>query len=432
MKSLSRQLKQKFEARPQTLDILLLFCLAFFLRAIYAYRNLWIASDSLEYLTLAKNLTFHHVFSFGSNPSELIPTAFRPPLYPALISLFWWSEEPPLTIVLFLQAFLGALTVMLVYKLAVRHFNRRVAVIAAIALSIEPFTINYTATVMTETLFTFLVVLAAYFWDYKRYVIGGFIFGLCALVRPTVVPFLILLPLLSIFSVWSSYRKAFLTIVLVAAATVSIWTVRNALVFNQIILVSSFGFGMNLLCGTMEVPMLADEGWNIVKADPAIQQMYLDLKNGKPETEVDRRVFREGLQRIVSHPVSWLKARAKQYPRLFIDSAPYILGRNNMRLEDALREGKWFFIIYKLAFASRFFIAVGLALIGIFLLRERLAELGSIVLFPLFLMLIHLPLWTENRYLLPMLPFMFILAAFTLNRFLMKLPLFQNVEGKTA
>jgi hypothetical protein len=145
--------------------------------------------------------------------------------------------------------------------------------------------------------------------------------------------------------------------------------------------------------------------------------MRRDLQNGMTETEADRKLFKEALRRIVSNPVGWLKVRARQYTRLYIDSAPYILGKNNIRLEEAIRDGQWLYIVYKLVFTLRIFLVVALFWIGIFLARDRLAELSNIILFPVFLMLIHIPLWSENRYLLPLVPFVCIMAAYTLNKF---------------
>ncbi len=107
------RLNQKFKTKYKVLDELLLFCSAFFLRAFYVSRNHYLTGDSHDYLTLAKNLAFHHVFSLDRSESALAPTAFRPPLYPVLISLFWQHEEVPLTAVLYLQAMLGALTVVI-------------------------------------------------------------------------------------------------------------------------------------------------------------------------------------------------------------------------------------------------------------------------------------------------------------------------------
>jgi hypothetical protein len=78
------RLNQKFKTKYKVLDELLLFCSAFFLRAFYVSRNHYLTGDSHDYLTLAKNLAFHHVFSLDRSESALAPTAFRPPLYPVV------------------------------------------------------------------------------------------------------------------------------------------------------------------------------------------------------------------------------------------------------------------------------------------------------------------------------------------------------------
>lgn len=406
---------QKTKFLYQNSTSLILFGLALSLRISYVARANWLAGDSYDYLNIAKNLAYYFSFGFGKTESAIRLTSSRPPLYPILISLFWW-DGPPIKVILFLQAVLGAITVLLVYHLAKRTFDKRVALIAAILVLLEPFTIHYTASIMTETLFTFLVILGLWLLDLKKHIPAGIVFGLATLTRPTAAPFLFLLAGISLFPIWSAYRRAFLTVFVSALMTVSIWTIRNAVVFNEFIPISSTGYGYNLLTGTLNVPMIADEGWEIVKADPAIQQRRQNIKNGWSESESDRELFREALRRIVSDPVAWLKARAKQYTRLYIDSAPYILGRNNIRLEDAIQDGHWFFIIFKLLLVSRTFIALGLSIVAIVLLRNRFAEISHLILFPVYLMLVHLPLWTENRYLLPIAPFLCILSAYSLVR----------------
>jgi len=52
-----------------------------------------------------------------------------------------------------------------------------------------------------------------------------------------------------------------------------------------------------------------------------------------------------------------------------------------------------------------------LAIYGMFLERRRFVSLTHIILFPIFLCLIHLPMWIEGRYSLPMMPLVLILAA---------------------
>lgn len=394
------------------IPIILVAFYAFVVRVFYFSRNSFIAGDSYDYLNLAKNLATHHLYGFGEAAARF-PSAFRPPLYSFVISLFWGTGNPEWITLLF-QAFLGAITVLLVYFLAKRHFGEKIAIISAIFLAIEPFTIHFTAGIMSETLFTFLLVSGLFAFDHKKYALSGLVFGLASLTRPVILPFLLLLLLLSVFKAYSHYRKPVLTVLAITLATISIWTIRNAVVFKEFIPISTTGYGYNLLCGTLDVPMLSDEGWDIVAADPAIKERMQNIKDGMSESKAERELFKKALDRIISNPKEWLRVRAKQYTRLFIDSAPYLLGRNNIRIEDAVRDGNWFFILYKVLLTSRIFLFVGLSLIALLLLRRRLVELSHIVLFPVFLMLIHIPLWTENRYLLPMFPIICILATYTL------------------
>lgn len=408
-------LKRVFRAAGINSNVIFLFIASFVLRTSYIlWKGSWLAGDSHDYLNIAKNIAFFFSFSFGKDGSALTATAFRPPIYPLLISPFYRTGYP-IESILLIQIILGSATVSLAYLLAKRHFGVRIATVGALALMIEPFTIHYTSGVMTETLFTFLVVLGVYLIDKKNWVFAGTVFGLAALTRPAIVFFLVGLVFLSIFSVWSSRRRAFFTVLIVAAATVSIWSVRNAIVFKEFIPISSTGYGYILLCGTLDVPMLSDEGWNIVKNDSAIKQRLKNIKRGWTESAADRELFREALRRILSNPATWLRVRVKQYIRLYIDSAPYILGRSNMRIGDAIQNGNWLFVAFKFLLVGRSFIAVGLALIAIFLLRNKLDKLIHIFLFPVAMMLIHIPLWTENRYLLPIVPFLCILGAYTLT-----------------
>lgn len=396
-------------------SIIVIFSVSFILRFFYVSRNSWLAGDSYDYLSLAKSLALQSTYGFW-NENLITSSAFRPPFYPFIVSLFWWSENAE-SLVLYLQVFLGSLTVLLTYFLAKKYFSEKVAVLSALLISIEPFTIHYTASVMSETLFTFLLILGFYLFSDKRYILTGLIFGLATLTRPVILPFLLLLVLISIIPAFSNYRKSFVTILLMTISIISIWTIRNAVVFKEFIPISTTGYGYNLLCGTLDVPMINDEGWSVVRNDPAIQKRRKNMANGMSEAKADRELFREATQRIISEPFRWLGVRAKQYTRLYIDSAPYILGKNNIPFEEAIQNGNWFFIIYKLLLVSRIFIFVGLGLFSTYLLRKRIVELLPFILFPIFLMLIHIPLWTENRYLLPMFPLVCIMASFTLITF---------------
>ena len=132
-------------------------------RLLWVFLRPWVAGDSGEYVTIARNIRFHHVFSLTADAwGPFLPTAFRPPLYPALIALLWVDGLPPVTLILVLQALMGAATVTLVYLSANDRFDRKVALLAACFMIIAPMTGYFTATILTEVLFTFLFMLAVF------------------------------------------------------------------------------------------------------------------------------------------------------------------------------------------------------------------------------------------------------------------------------
>jgi 4-amino-4-deoxy-L-arabinose transferase-like glycosyltransferase len=88
------------------------------------------------------------------------------------------------------QSICGAASVVLVYLIAKDHFSHRVALLAALGATFAPMTVHYTAVILSETVFTFLLVLGVFFWGRNRGPAAGLVFGLAALTRTIVIPFL--------------------------------------------------------------------------------------------------------------------------------------------------------------------------------------------------------------------------------------------------
>jgi 4-amino-4-deoxy-L-arabinose transferase-like glycosyltransferase len=385
---------------------------AFCVRLLWVILKPWTAGDSPEYLNIARNVRFHHVFSL-SEVAPFLPTTFRPPLYPALIALFWIGGSPPITMILVLQALMGAGTVALVYLTAHDRFDRRVALMAASFTIIAPMTGYFTAVILTETLFTFLLMLAVFLWGRERAVLCGVAFGLAALTRPMILPFLIVIPAISLLpSCRSSWRKHLL-ILLVAAAVSSTWIVRNAIVFHQFIPVASAGWGTNLLCGTIDTEIVGIKVWTgsewaliDIKKHPLLQ-----VDSGLSESEKDRIFLERGLQRIREHPLHWILIRAKQYPKLFLDSGDYFLGSYNVSIRDAVARRQFGVLLIKFLFITGNLLALILAGWGLYGARRRWQSLVHLISFPIFLLLAQIPMWTEARYTIPIVPVMAIFAA---------------------
>jgi hypothetical protein len=186
----------------------------------------------------------------------------------------------------------------------------------------------------------------------------------------------------------------------------SIWIVRNAIVFRKFILVQSTGYGLSFFVGSIETQMYGDEVWTKV-----LNELASAKENTQDETSVDRTYMIRAFERIESDPPQYLRTRLRQYPRLFLHSGDYLLGSSNITFGEALHERKALVVIFKVSFILGNIAIFLLAIYGIFLERRRFVLLSHIILFPLFLCLIHLPMWIESRYSLPMMPLVLILAA---------------------
>lgn len=406
--------------------------IGFLTRLWWIWSRTWTAGDTPDYLIIARNLVLHHLFSLSNGEDwPLSPTAQRPPLYPMLIATLWWIHSPSIVLILLLQAVLGAATVLLVYRIAADRFNRAVAVIACLGMALAPMTGYFTAVVLTETLFTFLLTLAIFLWGREKPALAGVVFGIAALTRPVVLPFVVVLPFLSLLPPLRQRWKSYLTVALVAISVSSVWILRNALVFGRFIPIAASGWGMNLLCGTIDTEIVGIKVWT------GSEWALLDLNDhplvqvdrGMSETERDRVLMRRGLERIVENPGHWLLVRAEQYPKLFLDSGNYLLGSHNIPISQALAKSRVWVLLVKGLFLTGNLFVMAIALLGVLDSRERVFTLIHLIAFPIFLLLVQLPMWAESRYSLPIMPMVAIFFAAGWMKFTRRIKFDRILQG---
>ncbi len=138
--------------------IRLLIC-AFVIRALVAafgYNEL--AADPDSYARLAVNWSDSGTFGFEATDGAVTPTAFRPPLYPWLLSWFVVDGRLPHMAVAGLHLMLGLATVGLTYAIG-RRLNLHYAWLAGLAVTCDPLLVRGAQLVMTETLATLMAVL---------------------------------------------------------------------------------------------------------------------------------------------------------------------------------------------------------------------------------------------------------------------------------
>ncbi len=137
------------------------------LRALFLVHYSRVAGDSLVYGDIAKNLLEHHVYGFSESVKGVTaaprPTLIRLPGYPLFLALcFRMFGMEHYTAVLEVQVGLDLWTCLLLGGVAARIFGRR-AGLAAVWLGVLcPFTANYTAAPLTETLTLFCMAAALY------------------------------------------------------------------------------------------------------------------------------------------------------------------------------------------------------------------------------------------------------------------------------
>ena len=122
-----------------------------------------IDGDTLIYGDIAKNVLAHGVYGFSQKAGTAIPTLIRLPGYPLfLLVCFRIFGVEHYTAVLGVQAVVDLATCGLAGVLAWRLFGRAGGMAALWLAALCPFTANYVAAPLTETLSLFCVALAFY------------------------------------------------------------------------------------------------------------------------------------------------------------------------------------------------------------------------------------------------------------------------------
>lgn len=122
-----------------------------------------LADDPDAYARLAVNLAETGVLGFENSDRQVRPTAFRPPLYPWLLSWLVVDGQLSPRSVALLHWLLGVATVWLTYRLA-KQLRVEPVWLPPLAVAVDPLLLRASQLVMTETLATFLAVLVWQLW----------------------------------------------------------------------------------------------------------------------------------------------------------------------------------------------------------------------------------------------------------------------------
>lgn len=236
-----------------------------------------------------------------------ILTAFWPPGWPGMLAMIFNFSGPSVLAAQIFNLFLCATaSAWLTYDIGRRVFRSELTGRFALLLfAVYPNNAAYVALIMTEVFFTFLLLLGCWLLFFFRnswaLIAAGIVFGLSMLVKAQALVIVLLLLGYQWLRDQANRRGILNHATLVTAVALLIivpWTVRNYLVFGEIVVVSTNG-GLTLLTGNNP----SAQG-DYTQDDPLVNSIYRDIQN---QVEVDREAKRRALAWIRENPIQFVK-----------------------------------------------------------------------------------------------------------------------------
>lgn len=302
------------------------------------------------------------------------------------------------------QSILQALSMYFVFLIGRKVFNSKAAVLACLLDSLYIAEYYTNTVILTETLFKFLLLLLIYISLYAieekkliYYTVGGVIWGLACLVRPTIAAYPIVILIMWIIKRYTFKDMAKFTLITVFTFSIVMgpWWIRNYVVFHRFIPLT-LSSGNPFLQGTY------------INYDKSVNPTVYKL--GKTEIETNQNEINTGLYR--------LKTYAVKEPLKY--ACWYTIGKS------------WHFWnapfywkeILGVSFAGAAIFHYLILMLGIartirlFIKKNRSFLLLFISV--LFFNLIYLPYLTMPRYSYPAMTMIFIIAGYEIYEFIIR------------
>jgi hypothetical protein len=406
------------------------------------------SSDPDAYRAIAETRSATGVYGVIGADGQPRPTAFRPPLYPYLLS--WITTGGKLTnlAVAALHTVLGAITVGFTFLASGRLFAAasRPAIrwVAAVLVAVDPILIQQSTLVMTETLAAALVSVIVWWWADRcqsaglRGPIGlGVLLALAFLCRPTFLVWAVLLCVALAWlpsssgrgggdsRTWLSRFQAGAVVGLIVTATLAAWTMRNWRAVGHPVWATTHG-GYTLLLGNNPsfYDYLGDGQWGIPWDPESFFRAYSHRYDGDPNTEAfwrqdwpapaqivgrlsehedDRVSYDAAVSTIKRRPSTFAWSCAVRTARLWTPIPHHTPDRS---WPEVIAIGIYYVLLY-LA------IAVGLWRLGRQVLGGRWWPIWTLAVT---LTLVHTVYWSNIRMRAPLVPGLAIIAAAGLTR----------------
>jgi 4-amino-4-deoxy-L-arabinose transferase-like glycosyltransferase len=288
-------------------------------------------ADAIRYDRLAYNLVEHNTFSRNLVPPYR-PESFVPPGYPAFLAIFYTLfGRNPIPVIL-IQIILSCFTGILAF-LFVRQFtnNQKIALISGILFGLSPNFAFHSTKLISETLFTFLLLLSLYLIyiaiknsNKNTMYLAGFLLGLCTYVRTISIYFPILIFI--IFLIWQKKIKVSLTsligFIIIYFLTLTPWIVRNSIIFKKPVFATTAE--VNITLYNAPTVIASEKGISLTEARDTIWSEVQTIFANHPQLDTSNEVIRAqigsqvGLKYILRYPLTYAKIHATSFLLNFI------------------------------------------------------------------------------------------------------------------
>ena len=351
-------------------------------------------SDELDYdhlgWTLAKT---GHYTMHGA------PTAYRVPGYPIFVAgVYALAGRSPMAVKV-VQDVLDSLTALLLYVL-LRRRDARAAIVAGAAWALFPAAILFADHLLSETLFTFGVVLFALLVERDRAWmdwIAGLVMGALVITKPSALLFAAAIPIALLRRPSGRSTGAILTI---AVLPLSLWILRNVVVMGTPAVTTSIG--TNLLVGNNRH---ATGGYMTVSPEDG-------ASSAADEREADRAAGRAAIETIRARPLRAIGIMCRSLAYLATSEAELTAGAfraagPDLRLRDRYQAVPlWIRVLVSAPSAAILFLGIfGLAAGGIGIEGRLFWSLfGAIALW-------SFVFFGSSRFRFPVMPLLLLIAA---------------------
>ena len=404
-----------------------IFFFSFVLRLIYLSQM-----SSNPYFTLpTMDALYHDLWAQSIAQGNWIgdQVFFRAPFYPYFLGTVYKLFGHNYFIPRLIQHLIGSLSVILIYFLARKLFNRKVAILSVILSSIYGVLIYYEDELLLDFLLTFFGVLLILLLHRtednpgkSKFFLAGLVTSLFAITRPNILVFIpfVLVWILLLLKIELKRKIVFSLFFLIGLFVLILpITVRNYLVGKDLVLISSQG-GINFYIGNNPqadgtsafLPPYGDD-WEY---QDAVYEVQRSIGKIPRPSEVSDHYLKKGIDFIIHSPRKFLSLFLKK-TYLFWNS-----------FEISNNQDIYFFRQYSSLIRILpvgFWIIGPLSLVGILLSLKSWKKYFLVLTFVLSYSFSVLLFFVNSRFRLPVLPFLIVFSSFAL------IQLFEYLKGSS-